>query len=259
MNIDIPEHDPVTESFIANWKKDEAAPFAGWDFHYLQGRWHEDIPDFGYEERVEELFTQSNSGLDMGTGGGEFLANLGVLPKNMVATENWEPNVAVARDRLLPLGVDVSFAKVGENLQFADGSFDTVINRQAAFAPLEIARVLQKGGRFLTQQVPGDNLADLAQEFGVTSKFIDRDLAVVADELEQCDLSIDQQKEWTGEMTFDDVGALVYYLKNVPWVVPDFSVEKYKDVLLRLQKKIDAGEKLTYTQKRFLIEASKER
>lgn len=257
MKIDIPEQNPVTESLIANWRKDETAPFSGWDFSYLQGRWQEDLPDFDYEERAKELLAQSTSGLDMGTGGGEFLASLGVLPKSMVATENWEPNVAVAQARLAPLGVDVSFAKVGENLQFADGSFDVVINRQAAFTPLEVTRVLQKGGRFITQQVSGDNLADLAREFGVTSKFIDRSIDIIVDELEQCGLRIDQKKEWTGEMTFNDIGALVYFLKNVPWVVPDFSVEKYKGVLLRLQKRIDAGERLAYTQKRFFVEAAK--
>ena len=34
------------------------------------------------------------------------------------------------------------------------------------------------------------------------------------------------------------MGAIVYYLKAVPWQIPDFSVEKYKDRLWRLHKSV---------------------
>ncbi len=35
-----------------------------------------------------------------------------------------------------------------------------------------------------------------------------------------------------------DVGAIVYYLKAVPWEIPDFSVEKYFDKLQEIHKLI---------------------
>lgn len=37
---------------------------------------------------------------------------------------------------------------------------------------------------------------------------------------------------------FNDVGALVYYLRAVPWTGPGFSVAKYKDELIALQAQV---------------------
>lgn len=242
---------------VESLRRDEVASFEGWDFSYLTGRWEEESPALDYETRAREILSHASSGLDMGTGGGEFLESLRPLPQKMCAIEYWEPNVATARARLEPLGVSVSPAKVGEALAFLDGTFDVIINRQASFITSEVARVLHTGGKFLTQQVPGDNLHDLVREFGVEPAFPNWTLQRVEAELNAAGLHIEEKKEWSGRMTFHDVGALVYYLKNVPWVVPDFSVEKYRDVLLRLQERIKSGQQLTYTQKRFLVEASK--
>jgi hypothetical protein len=41
-----------------------------------------------------------------------------------------------------------------------------------------------------------------------------------------------------GVKRFYDVGALVYYLKAIPWEVPSFSVEKYFGVLQRINRTI---------------------
>ena len=63
--------------------------------------------------------------------------------------------------------------------------------------------------------------------------------------------------EWTGKIIFKDVGALVYLLKAVPWLVDDFSVDKYLSKLEELHKKIKIQEELSYTAKRFYILAQK--
>jgi hypothetical protein len=42
--------------------------------------------------------------LDLETGGGEMLSHLPSFPPLMVATEGWEPNVAVAATNLGPRG-----------------------------------------------------------------------------------------------------------------------------------------------------------
>lgn len=244
---------------VESLRRDEAAPFEGWNFSYLTGRWEEESPVLDYETRAREILSHASSGLDMGTGGGEFLKSMGPLPQKMCAIEYWEPNVAIAKSRLEPLGVSVSISKTGGELIFADETFDVIINRQAFFRASEVARVLRAGGKFLTQQVPSDNLQDLLREFGVEPSFPNWTLQHVEAELNATGLHIEEKKEWSGRMTFHDVGALVYYLKNVPWVVPEFSVEKHKDVLLRLQERTESGQQLTYTQKRFLVEASKVR
>jgi hypothetical protein len=58
-------------------------------------------------------------------------------------------------------------------------------------------------------------------------------------------------------MEFFDVGAMVYYLRKVIWMVPDFSVEKYHDRLRDLHEHIRAEGSFVSTVRRFLIEARK--
>jgi hypothetical protein len=67
--------------------------------------------------------------LDIDTGGGEVLASLQPLPATTVATEGWEPNLPVARDRLAPFGVDVRRHDGTDPLPARDGEFDLVLNR----------------------------------------------------------------------------------------------------------------------------------
>jgi hypothetical protein len=49
----------------------------------------------------------------------------------------------------------------------------------------------------------------------------------------------------------------VYYLKAVPWLVPGFSVATHAHALLHLQAQLERGEPLTFTTRRYLIEARK--
>ena len=79
--------------------------------------------------------------LDIGTGGGEKLA------------------------RLAPLGVRIAPIANHSSLPFADCQFDVVINRHEEFCPSEVARILNPGGRFITQQVGERNNHELT-DFG---------------------------------------------------------------------------------------------
>ena len=56
---------------------------------------------------------------------------------------------------------------------------------------------------------------------------------------------------------FFDVGALVYYLRLVVWIVPDFSVDRYRDRLRRLHEQIQRDGPFVAHATRFLIEARK--
>ncbi len=58
------------------WKQEEAAPFIGWDFSYLDGRMHEASEPWSYLERAATLMKEATALLDMGTGGGERLLTL---------------------------------------------------------------------------------------------------------------------------------------------------------------------------------------
>jgi hypothetical protein len=56
---------------------------------------------------------------------------------------------------------------------------------------------------------------------------------------------------------FSDIGPVVYFLRKVIWMVPDFSVRRYHDRLLALHERIERDGPFQATTTRFLIEARK--
>lgn len=56
---------------------------------------------------------------------------------------------------------------------------------------------------------------------------------------------------------FYDIGAVIYFLRLVVWTVPDFTVEKYRDELLELHRRIERDGGFVTSASRFLIEAVK--
>ena len=194
----------------------------------------------------------------MGTGGGEKLLSFkDVLPSNTVATEGYPPNLPIARANLEPQGIRVVAYDCGidDRMPFDEGIFALVINRHEAYDAVEVARVLRPGGHFLTQQVDGRDLDNMVALFGSESAYHHVNLANCRREVEQAGLLVDAAEEWAGTMTFDDIGALVYYLHAAPWNAPDdFSVARYAQVLLEMQH---SGRPLTFTKRRFYIQAHK--
>lgn len=241
------------------WRSEEAQPFIGWDFSYLDGRMIEEQPPWSYTERACALMADAGSLLDMDTGGGERLLGMRPhWPSKVVATEEYPPNFKLATDRLTPLGVRVvNVCWDDKPLPFADGEFDLVLNRHAAFAADEVARILRTGGSFLTQQVHGLWAHDLLAAFDASPQWPDATPATYLPQLEGAGLAIVKVQEWSGALTFLDVGAIVYYLKAVPWLVSGFSVETHLPYLLVLQNKIEAQGKLTFSARKYIIEAQK--
>jgi SAM-dependent methyltransferase len=246
----------VSDAQLAQWERDEAAVFEGWDFAYIGARSAQDEPRWSYSERATELIRASRRLLDVDTGGGERLASLAPLPPQTKAIESYPPNVAVARERLAPLGVVVEALAVGARFPFADAAFDLILNRHGHLNAPETARTLAPGGVFFSQQVGADNLADLAAAFGADPSPSDNLPAVTA-RLEAEGLAIVRAEAWRGQQTFRDVGALVYFLKAIPWVVPGFSVKSHQTALARLQDRLGAGGALAFSISRFLVEATK--
>ena len=143
-------------------------------------------------------------------------------------------------------------------MPFADGEFDLVLNRHAAFNSREVARILSPGGTFLTQQVHGMWLWDLQAAFDATPEFPDATPEKFVPLLEAAGLTMVNVEEWEGRMVFEDVGAIVYYLKAIPWEVPGFAVESHLRYLVALQERIETGEELGFFAARYMIEARKE-
>ena len=195
----------------------------------------------------------------MGTGGGEILSSLGPFPKHTIATESYRPNYILAKKRLKKLGVRVVEHRNSTKgrMPFSHGEFDLVLNRHDAFNLREVHRILAPGGTFLTQQVGGGNLKDLTKNFHCSQKYNGFSSWSIKKGLANAGFSIKYAKEWKGKREFKDVGAVVYFLKAIPWIVPGFNVRTHARYLQKLQNDADRGERLIFTEVRYLALSKK--
>lgn len=212
----------MTASDRDRWRAALTEPVVGWDLGQL-GETVGSAEPWSYDTLARELLSVSTAVLDMGTGGGEVLARLtDVLPVDTVATEGWEPNVAVARGRLAEVGVAVvPYDPDGATpLPFPDGRFDLVLNRHESFDSGEVFRVLRPGGALLTQQVDGRTDREIRALFGSSTTFDGWSVDSAVPALQAAGFEITRREEWTGSWQLHDVDALVRYLAHVPWNLP---------------------------------------
>jgi SAM-dependent methyltransferase len=244
----------------------EEASFSGWDFSYIYrtGRMAEAPLKWNYHNIVRPYLDKSKAMLDMGTGGGEVLSGFAPLPPTTYATEQYHPNVAIARKKLEPLGVKVfeieeeKSPPYNTHLPFKDEFFDLVINRHESYYPPELIRILKDGGIFVTQQVGSLTNINLVQYFlGKTIPVSNWNLKSAADELKSAGFKIVRRSEDFLYYRFFDIGAIVYYLKAIPWTIEDFTVEKYQEKLWELHLQINGDGYYDATQHRFLVLAQK--
>jgi SAM-dependent methyltransferase len=244
----------------ASWLRDYAQPFTGWDMSYLAGRriTIRPHPSWNYTAAVLAAIDDARSHLDMDTGGGEFLAGLPRRSPETYATEGYRPNVPVARQALEPLGVVVTEVEDVTSLPFEDGQFDLVTNRHGKYLPVELYRVLAPGGLFMTQQVASQTNQRLHELLGHQPSRDAWNLATAVPALEAAGFHVGEQREETLVTRYFDVGSIVYYLKAVPWEIPDFSIESYFDELLQIQELIDADGFLDVPFHQFFVRAHRD-
>jgi SAM-dependent methyltransferase len=237
----------------------EAADVSGWDFSWLEGRASEQRPSWGYQRLMGERMARATAALDIQTGGGEVLAGVPTLPPLTVATEAWPPNVARATALLRPRGVPVVVDADEPPLPFGDGAFDLVVSRHPVTAWWEeIARVLMPGGTYLSQQVGPHSVRDVSEFFlGPLDHDDSRSPERASAKAEAAGLTVVDLRFESLHTEFRDVGAMIYFLRKVIWIVPGFSVERYRDKLAELHERIEREGPFQATTTRFLIEARK--
>jgi hypothetical protein len=81
-----------------------SVPVVGWDFSWFEGRATEERPSWGYSGLLAARMVRVDTAVDLQTGGGEVPAGISRVPRLLVATESWPPNLEIARRNLRPLG-----------------------------------------------------------------------------------------------------------------------------------------------------------
>jgi SAM-dependent methyltransferase len=241
-----------------------AAPIQGWDFSWMRDRVTIEPLPWHYATSATAALPGAERALDMGTGGGEFLSYLPPA-KLTVATEAWPPNVPVAARKLRPLGIPVvasegardNWSQDGSEsddgrLPFRDGTFDLVMNRHEAFVAGEVARVLVSGGQFVTQQAGAapDQFHVLLGLTPPAGQGLDLDRLI--GQGRRAGLTVEEARTGVEVMRFADIGAVVFYLRMVPWTVPTFDVDRQKGAL-----EAAAGKEIVIYQERLLLRCRK--
>jgi SAM-dependent methyltransferase len=236
----------------------EAVSVDGWDFSWLDGRATEARPSWGYQRLLGERLGGVHAALDLETGGGEVLDGCPKLPPLMTATESWPPNVAKASARLRPRGVVVVAT---EDIPFGDAVFDLVSSRHPVTTDWAgIARVLRPGGTYFSQQVGPASVFELVEYFLGPQPEEARDSRHpdhAVKRAEAAGLEITDLRSESLRTEFFDIGAVVYFLRKVIWMVPGFTVEQYRGRLRDLHERIEREGPFVAHTTRFLIEARK--
>jgi SAM-dependent methyltransferase len=235
-------------------------PIEGWDFSWLDGRATEERPSWHYSDLVAQRAPTASKMLDLDSGGGEMLSGIPKLPPLLVAAEGYMPNVLVAARNLRPRGAHVVATQADRPaLPFASNTFDLVTSRHPVVPWWdEIVRVLEPGGTYLSQQVGSHSVRALSEfVLGPSSPSSVRDPQRAKANAEAAGLTVEDLHSERLRMEFNDVGAVVYFLRLVIWIIPGFTVERFRDRLLTLHEQIERDGPFVDYASRFLIRATK--
>jgi SAM-dependent methyltransferase len=191
----------------------------GWNFSVMKTL-REPIP-WEYGDIVRKYVKQTDSVLDIGTGGGErFIELAGSFGKGLgvdidpemvtVATKNAEgvQNVAFAVD-------DASLASISD-------SFDVIINRHCLLDLTAVTKHLKKDGYFITQQVGEKNMENIKLAIGGTI-----DMPVITrDQVVASGLNCIAFCEYNVEYVVQDIESLVFWLKALDMLHSDINGSK---------------------------------
>ncbi|MEN3273579.1 MAG: hypothetical protein V7636_2340 [Actinomycetota bacterium] len=230
-----------------------------WDFTYLDGRAVEDRPSWRYFDRVAEAASVATRMLDIETGSGNLLADLPELPPFAVGTDDYPPSVREAGPRLRVRGASV--VQAGMELPFRDETFDLIVSRHPVETSWsEVARCLRADGRVISQHIGPYSLREVSEWFlGPRSGGSLRDPGAARRAAESEGLVVEVLDHERPRAAFFDIGAVVYFLRIVPWIVPGFASDRYEQELRALHEHITTVGSFESTSSRFLIELTKRR
>jgi SAM-dependent methyltransferase len=252
----------VRQTFDELVSEADSASVTGWDFSWLNGRATEQRPSWGYQRLLRDRLAQATSALDLWTGGGEVLAGARPFPATMAATETWPPNIRPATQLLHPLGAVVIAASEKPPLPFGDDAFDLLTSRHPSHVWWdEFARVLTPGGTYFAQHVGIiylHTLREYLQGPQPTQRIRDQvNPDTAGAEITAAGPEVVDIRHERIQLEFRDIGAVIYFLRKLSWLVPDFSVQQYRDKLYTLHQQLNAQGPFITHSSRLLVEARK--
>lgn len=252
------DHTGVMRSFDELVTEAEQCDVTGWGFGWLTGRATEERPPWGFAHLMSERLSSVKSALDIDTGGGEVVNESASLPARMVVTEGWPPNAERARQLLELRGVRVVETVDDRPLPFPDQSFELVTARHPVSPDWpEIHRVLVDGGHYFAQHVGPASAFELIEYFlgPLPEHRAGRDPGREIAAAKRAGLVVEDLRTARCRMEFHDVGAVVWILRKCVWWIPDFSVERYRHPLMKLDAQMRGGEPFVAYSTRHLIDA----
>ncbi|MWC27590.1 class I SAM-dependent methyltransferase [Paenibacillus sp. MMS18-CY102] len=203
---------------------DKVGKTNGWDFSNVQcvsegTRW--DL----YRE-VTKNCKKSDILLDIGTGGGEAILSIAASALLLVGIDQSTGMIETATRNCAKSGIpNVRFLKMeAENLGFPDCFFNVVSCRHSEFSAREVAKVLIKGGTFLTQQVSENDKSNIKEAFGRGQAFRSKAGTLqhqYITELNEAGFSDIQAFEFNVTEYYQTAEDLIFLLKHTP-IIPDF-------------------------------------
>ncbi|WP_058829759.1 class I SAM-dependent methyltransferase [Paenibacillus polymyxa] len=201
---------------------DKVGKINGWDFSNVKCisegvKW-----DF-YNE-VSKTCEKSDILLDIGTGGGEAILSIAASALLLVGIDQSAGMIDTARKNSADIA-NVRFLQMdAENLNFPKEFFNIISSRHSCFSAKEIAKVLVKGGIFLTQQVSENDKLNIKEAFGrgqaLGTKKDSLKTQCITD-LNEAGFNDIQSFEFNAIEYYQTPADLVFLLKHTP-IIPDF-------------------------------------
>ncbi|WP_270169345.1 class I SAM-dependent methyltransferase [Paenibacillus sp. SYP-B4298] len=237
---------------------DRVGKINGWNFSNVKcvaegTRW--DL----YRE-VTKTCKKSDIILDIGTGGGEAILSIAESALLLVGIDQSAGMIETAITNSVKSGIpNVRFLKMeAELLDFPADFFNVVSCRHSEFFAKEVARVLVKGGTFLTQQVSENDKSNIKEAFGRGQALGTKAGTLkhqYVTKLSEAGFSDIQAFEFNVIEYYQTAEDLIFLLKHTP-IIPNFGQTEVDFQILQQFIKENQSEKgIRTNSERFIITA----
>ncbi|MDN7228379.1 methyltransferase domain-containing protein [Planococcus sp. N064] len=239
---------------------DKVGKTNGWDFSAIQCI--SEGVEWDFYGEVMKKSSSSHILLDIGTGGGEKVLKIAGSFSLIIGIDNSKEMIHTARTNLeKSSAANVRFFQLSaETLEFPKGFFDLASSRHCSFNALELAKVLKKGGYFLTQQVSEGDKLNLKKAFGRGQSFGEKEGSLkemYIRDLKAAGFSKVAAFEYDADEYYKKPEDLIFLLTHTP-IIPNFGEKPGDLAVMNAFIEENLGEQgIRTNSKRFLLIAER--